>query len=450
MKNNKVLVIIGVIFLNLLVLYTLGQSLMGKASQYDKILSEARQYAKEELCSKSIKRYNDAIVIKDTLDVRLEMLDVYEKGIDIGEFTSTYDIFTAVTSMVEIYREESRAYEEACALFMKYGKYQECANILMQARDLKVTSDGIEKYRSDVRYKYTKYYSMYSEILPVFDGIYTVQTDGTYTFLSDETSPNYHGTYTYATSFSEGYAFVKKLHTDGTERAFIINKEEERQAYLNGVETSSGIGKAKDEKGNDILLLAGKIGEKYKYYNIEGKEVFGDYAFAGRFRNNVAAVMEAEGKWKLIDGTGKAIVDKTFSDVILNEFDECAPKGLIIAKDGEKYHIYDLEGKKVGNFECDGAKAFTDDYAAFRSGDLWGFVDAEGKVIIEPQYENAKSFSNSMGAVQMGGVWFFINPQNEVVIDEPYEDVSYLNDKGICFVKFDGYWSYIKMYYTGK
>ena len=183
------------------------------------------------------------------------------------------------------------------------------------------------------------------------------------------------------------------------------------------------------------MLLACKVGDKYKYFDINGKEVFGEYVYAGRFRNNVAAVQEAEGKWKLIDGTGNPITDKTFSDVVLNEFDECAPKGYIIAKESNQYHIYDIKVKQIGEFACDGAKAFVDDYAAFKNGELWGFVDTEGKVIIEAQYDDAKSFSNKMGAVNIGGVWNFINPNNEIVIQETFEDVSYLNDKGICFVK---------------
>lgn len=448
--NNKVLIIVAVILLNVLVLYMIGQSLLGKTSQYDKTLNEARAYAEQELCSKSIDKYNEAIIIKDSLKVRLEMLDVYEKGLDIGEFTNSYDIFTAVSTMVETFREEKVAYEEACALFMKYSKYEECAEALMLARDLNVTSDKIEEYREQVRYQYTKYFAMYTEVLPVFNGMYTVKTDDGYTFLNDEGSPDFDGTFIEASSFSEGYAFVKSSHPDGNDRSIVINKEGERQAYLNGVESSSGVGKAKNKSGDDIYLLSCKVGEKYKYFDINGEEAFGDYAFAGRFRNNVAAVMESEGKWKLIDGTGKAIVDKTFSDVVLNEFDECAPKGLIFAKEGGKYHIYDLNGKQVGDFSCDDAKAFVDDYAAFKSGEQWGYVDSNGKIIIEPQYEDAKSFSYNMAGVKTSGGWVFINPSNEIVIQETFEDVDYLNNKGICFVKTDSYWCYLKMYYTGK
>ncbi len=452
MKNNKSLIIISIVLLNILVIFMVGQSLLGKSSQQDKLLEEARSLAKKELCSRSIDKYNEALLVKDELDIRLEMVSVYEKGLSINEFTNTYDVFNSVVTMVDLYKDEPIAYEKAADLLIKYQQYDSCAKILMQARDLKVTSENIEKYRNQVRYKYMKYFAMYTDIMPSFNGMYTVATQDGYVFLNDEGSPDVKGTFISATSFSEGYAVVKQIQSDGKERLFILNKEGARQAYLEGIESSSGVGKAKDKNANDILLLSCKVGDKYKYYDIEGNAVFGEYAFAGRFRNNIAAVMEAEGKWRLIDGTGKPIVDTVFSDVVLNEFDECAPKGLIIAKTGDKYHIYDLKGKQVGDFACDDAKAFVDDYAAFKSGEKWGFVDATGKVIIEPQYEDAKSFSNAMGAVKRGVMWSFINAKNEIVIEEEFSDVSYLNDKGICFVKDvkGEYWSYLQMYYTGK
>lgn len=450
MKNNKTLIIIGVILLNILVVFMIGQSLMGKTTQYEQLLTEARSLAEQELCSKSIAKYNEAILIKDELEVRIEMIDVYEKGIDIGELTNTYDIMSSVTAIVDAFRQEPRAYEEACELFLKYDKYEECAKVLMQARDLRVTSEKIEAYRSQVRYQYTKYFAMYTEVLPAFDGMYTVKVETGYTFLNDEGSPDFDGTFITASSFSEGYAFVKASHPDGTDRSFLVNKDGERQVYLNGVEHSSGVGRAKDADGNDVLLLACKLGDRYKYLDVSGNEAFGEYEYAGRFRNNVAAVRESEGSWKLINGAGKAITDTVFEDVVLNEFEECAAKGFIIAKTGGKYRIYNLKAQQVGDFTCDGAKAFVDEYAAFRSGDQWGFVDTQGKVIIQPQYEDAKSFSNSMGAVKVGEGWVFINPKNEVVIQETFEDVDYLNGKGICFVKSEGYWSYLKMYYTGK
>ncbi len=451
MKNNKVLIIVGVLFLNIIAVYMIGQSLMGKNTQYEQSLIDARGFYEQELCSKSIDKYNEAVLSKDTLEVRLEMLDVYERGIDIGEFTKTYDIYASVTTMVDIYREIPLAYEEACEFFLKYDRYEECAQILMQARDLEVVSDKIEEYRAQIRYRYTLYYSMYEELLTMYGDTYTVKTGEVYSFLTGEGSQINCGEYLAASSFSEGYAFVKKMHPEtAEERGFIIDKTGARQTYLDGVESSSGVGKAKDAEGVNLYLLSCKVGETYKYFDINGKEMFGDYLFAGRFRNNVAAVKEAEGKWKLINGTGAAITDQVFEDVILNEFDECDPKGLIFAKVGNQYHLYDWQGNRVGDFNCDYAKAFVDDYAAFQKDGLWGYVDAQGNVIIEPQYEDAKSFSYTMAGVKSNGSWNFINAKGEIVVEETFEDVDYLNEHGVCFVKKDGYWSYLKMFYTGR
>ena len=48
-KNNKVLIIIGVILLNVLVLFMLGQSMLGKTSEYDKTLAEATAEEKNRI-----------------------------------------------------------------------------------------------------------------------------------------------------------------------------------------------------------------------------------------------------------------------------------------------------------------------------------------------------------------------------------------------------------------
>lgn len=450
MKNNKMLIIIGVVLLNIIVVFMFAQSMLGKTSAYDQTLIDARALVEQNLCSKAIEKYNEAIVIEDTLDVRLEVIKAYEKGLEIGEFTNTYSIFTEIRTIVDTYKTDVAVYEAAAEIFIKYEKYEDCANLLMQARDLKVTSEKIEQARAAVRYKYMKVYSMYTDVMPTFGGMITAISENEYSFLSDEGSPDLSAGYVYATSFSEGYALVKTLDAEGNEVSFVINKDGQRQFYVENVESSSGVGKAMNKDKQPILLLTCKSGDTYDYYDMNGNKILSGYSFGGRFRNNVAAVKDADGKWRIINGLGESVSDKVFEDVILNEFDECAPLGHIIAKENGAYHIYDINLNQVGDFSCEYAKAFVDDYAAFRTGELWGFVGADGTVIIEPQYEDAKSFSNLMGAVKTEEGWALINPANEVVVDEIFEEVSYLNDKGICFVKFDGYWSYLDMYYTGK
>lgn len=451
MKNNKTLVIIAVVFMNILVVFMFAQSLLGKTSVYDQTLSEARALVEQNLCSKAIDKYNEAILIEDTLETRIEMIKAYERGLEIGEFTNPYSVYVDINTIVDAYRTDVAVYEAACDIFLKYQKYEDCANLLMQARDLEVTSEKIEEARETVRYKYNKVYNMYVDVMPTFDGMITaVSEGGEYSFLSDEGNPDLSGGYTYATSFSEGYAFVKTVDSEGRDSAFVINKEGQRQFYIDEAVSSYGVGKAYDKNNQLLLLLTCKTKKGYAFYNLNGEVVLDGYTFAGRFRNNLAAVKDADKNWRIIDGTGNFVSEKTFEDIVLNEFGECAPKGLIIAKENGSYHIYDNKLQQIGDFSCESAKAFVDDYAAFSKNGKWGFVDVEGNVIIEPQYKDAKSFSNLMGTVKTDEGWVLINPKNQIVVDEAFEDAGYLNSKGICFVKLDGCWSYLDMYYTGK
>ena len=97
--------------------------------------------------------------------------------------------------------------------------------------------------------------------------------------------------------------------------------------------------------------------------------------------------------------------------------------------------------------KVDDARAFIDDLTAFKSGDKWGFVNSKGDIVIKAQYEDAKAFSKGIAGVKMNGAWNFINESNKVVIEGNYEEAGYLCDNGKCFVKMNGRWSVLNMYY---
>lgn len=448
MKNNKVLLIIGVVLMNLLVVFMIGKSLMGQETDYDVSLQEARSLAEKELYSRAITAYEEAAEQEPSVELYLEMIEAYKKGILSGEFSRASSAISDAAEYVDKFPEDPALYEAVCALMMEYEEYEDCAELLQEANGRHVTSDGLKALIQQLRYLYDYSYSMYTQVMPESGSLYVVERDGVYSYLDENGASELDDGFTFATPFGNGYAYVRIMSPDGTEKHVVITSEGERYSYLTDIETSSGVGAAKDAEGETLLLLACKSGETYSYYNIEGEKVFGSYAFAGRFRNNVAAVKETNGQWKLIDGSGNQIVNKTFTDVALNELDECAPKGVIFAQEGGKYSMYDPYGERIGSFTCDGAKPFVDQYAAFKQGQQWGYVDMEGNVVIQPQYTDAKSFSNKLAAVRTEAGWVCIDPQNQVVINEVFEDVLYLTDAGLCFVKTEGFWSCLEMYYT--
>lgn len=448
MKSNKLLIVVAILLLNVLVVYMVGQNLLGKASDYEIKLEEARNLAESDLCVRAIKAYEEALGYEDTLDIRLELLTVYEKALETGEYSRSNSLYSKVAGITEVYPKESKAYEAACQFLMKYEKYDTCAELLMKAKEVHVFSDELDSILKEVRYKHKISYTTYSQISTLYNDSYLVEVDGIYNHLDMETNTLRDGNYSYASGYSEGYAFVRVGEEQGDFRSYVIDKSGVRQCYLDGVTESSGVGVGGKKDDKNVLLLAGKKDGRYQYYDMTGTVLFGDYLFAGRFRNNIAAVQEAEGQWKLINSEGKAIIDTVFEDVILNEFDECAPKGMIFAKSEGKYRLYNMKGEQVGDFTCDDAKPFIESVSAFCVDGKWGFVNAQGQVVIEPQYEDAKAFSMGIAAVKVNGSWDFINEAGEVVIDGDYEEAGHLFKGGKCFVKMNGRWAVLHMYYT--
>jgi len=434
MKVDKKWIVLLIVAFNILAGIVTIPTWFQSNQKYSEALDKARSFYSEDLCVKSIQAYNDVITIKDTLPIRKEMIDTYRKGIDNGEYVSTYSIQKFLYSTIDAYRKDNQVYEYVGQFFFDKQLYEDCAAILNQAKKLGVKSDQISALTDSIRYKYRRDYSMYSDVIQSESGYYTVHTD-TYGFLKSNLSSTIGSHYKFASPFAGGYALVK---TD--EYTFLVNEAGIRQTYFdNNIVDSTGV-------GNE--LLACKINDSYSYYNLKGELAFGNYLYAGRFRNNIAAV-EDESGWKLIDPSQKYLSDTVFEDIKLNKLGDCAAHGIIFAKINNKYKMYDAKIAPIASFECDDADLFfTDEWAAFKSGDKWGFVDKDGKVQIEPQYEEARSFSNGLAGVKVDGKWSFINNKNVVVINDQFDDVDYFNPAGICFVKRENYWSTISLYYT--
>lgn len=447
-KKNRMYVIIGILVLNLLVLFTIGQSFLGKTSGYALYVEQAQALAQKGLYSRAVEQYQSAIGVKDTVELRKEELSAYEGGVANGEFNNAYTVSVAVKEAVNAHNKAPELYEQGAQILYGLEQYQDCADLLMQARDLEVTSDALIGLTEQIRGLSVKTYAMYEEVQPSFDGMIRVFQDGEYQYLKANGSPCLKGGFVQASSFNQGLAYVQ-ADTGEKTQGFIIDQNGQRQAYLpDEVLSCSGAGMAKDEKGNDILLFACETENGYIYCNASGEKVLGDYAFAGRFRNNIAAVQGQDGSWQLINGQGLPAVEGSFESVVLNEFDECAPKGLIFAKSGGKVSLYNSAGEKIEGFSCDDARAFADDYAAFCKNGLWGYIDASGSVVIEPQYQDAHSFSNGMAGVYNGDAWYVIDGTGKTVMDASFEDVGSLTEDGVLFVKQDGSWSYLTFYYT--
>ncbi|MCR4614914.1 MAG: WG repeat-containing protein [Clostridiales bacterium] len=478
MKNNKLLAIIGLIFLNVVAGYLVISVAISGASKFEKTVKKAQDYCDQKLYQKSIEEYDKALAIKDSPEICVKQIEVYDKGIEYGEFTNSYDMQISVDNMVEKYYKNAKVYEAACNLCMKYENYEACVRYVKQAKSQKVKTDALNKIYEEIRYVYQNEYTMYENVSTEINGDYLVETNGMVSVIDAKGESVVPGKYLWATHFSPEmkvgktsvkYAIVSKYDNESKQINYIVDNTGKKEIYIDGqINGAYAISEVKEGNVSKYIFPC-HIGNQHFYYSFDPvteqvKQISGPYLFAGAYRNGLAAVKIAENNWQIIDGSGKP-VDKDFTDVVLNEAAECSPKGLIIAAKNGKYQIYKLNksGKPevVKDFSCDGAKAFVDGtYAAYKSGDKWGFVDSAGKVLIDPKYQDARSFSQGMAAVSVNGLWKFINTSDNVVIDSTKVDEStdsgatgFTNVKdfsasGKCFVEDGGYWTSLQLYYV--
>ncbi len=137
---------------------------------------------------------------------------------------------------------------------------------------------------------------------------------------------------------------------------------------------------------DDILtygngLYAVKRGDKQYYLNAKGKERFGAWEMAGRFRDGFATVKK-EGKYGIINHKGKQILPCEY------DYSNRAPEEYIF-HDGMA--IIEKEGK-------------------------YGFIDTKGDIVIPIQYPKVFYFSEGLAPVCKNNVWGYIDKENNEVI----------------------------------
>ena len=112
-----------------------------------------------------------------------------------------------------------------------------------------------------------------------------------------------------------------------------------------------------------------------------------------------------------------------------------------------RYILVDGSGKQIGSLEFEDATLFMGEQpAAVKIGGKWQFINKDGKLVSDKSYEGAKSFLNGLAAVCINGKWGFVDEAENVVIEPKFQDASYFNEKGSCFVKMNDKWQLLKLY----
>lgn len=151
--------------------------------------------------------------------------------------------------------------------------------------------------------------------------------------------------------------------------------------------------------------------------------------------------MKYNGKWGIIDRTGRFIV-QPFLDISPGYFNE----GYAVADGQEgKLGFLNMKGEWAISPQYRNATSFCEGLAAVQESDKWGFINPKGDYVIPPEYEDTGIFREGLVAVKKNGKWGFINPKGDYVIQPKYEDTRVFRE-GLAAVKKDGKWGFINKF----
>ncbi len=399
--------------------------------EYAGLKTEAEESLAEGLYEQAIELYKNTLEYKNSVQTYLTIEDIYEQYYAEEHTAFVRECYIAdMAQAAAEYPEREEFWLAQIELHQEAENDSKAYDVAKKAKNSGVDGEKLDTLYQQLLYEVELDYKLYTEMKTCLNGYITVNDGNQWTVLDES-----------GEACSSKYQFIGLINDDGMG---IYTNDIDTRLLDDHEVTRARLGMGIEDAGyytESSGYVPVKIEGKWKYMNTSGEFLPGEFEEAGCFYNNKAAVKQEDG-WYLIDHEGNAVSEK-YTDIKLDLQGNYVQGEVILAKEKDKYHIYDAEFQQIGDFACDDMDICLDNgLIAFKQGEKWGYVDTEGNIVVEPQYEEAKSFSNHMAAVRdENGLWGFINRNYDLVIACEYEDVSYFNQSESCMVSVtDGVW----------
>ncbi|WP_282925729.1 WG repeat-containing protein [Helcococcus kunzii] len=431
MNNYKKLVPAGLIIMFALSVFYFFNEKANLEKKYINTVAEARELRKEKVDVDSINSYHEALDMKKTPEIYIELAEYYkelekkDEAISIGE------------NLNRDFPKEVKGYEFLVNLYAKEKDYTNMFATYEEFKSRKLSSKAIEEIYTKNEYVY-QINELMNEVKVPSNGLVAFREGDKWGYMDKSLKATITSKYKYTDLFRNNRAYV----TTASDEHYYIDKKGEKRHDLMNIE---GIEKA------GVISVKGftaKTKEGWNIYDLSNNKMAGPFDEVSNVENSLI-VATKDGKTKIYNLDNKKAYDIE-GEIINNEYNMPIENDRIFSKVGDKVNLYDSEGKLIAEGFED-AKPFITNGAAVKKNGKWGFINFDGEVVIEYQYEDAKSLSNSHAAVKKGGKWGYINTKNEMVIPAQFEEASNMTNDGILIVKLDGRWNLISLYkYSGN
>ncbi|MGM9603113.1 MAG: WG repeat-containing protein [Faecousia sp.] len=435
MKSLKKILPVVLVVLLSLAWYSFFSGTVDKASTHNDWLRKAEESMEARLYEQAIECYKESLKYDASEEVYLLIKQAY--GILYEEehtafFRSQY--IQDMASAALAYPENEIFWLTQVELYQEENNINQAFYTLKDAINRGVKSEKIQALYKQLLYSVKMDYKQYTDFKTALNGYIAVSDGGSWFVTNDEGEP-----------VTSNYRFVGLINDDG--KGIYVNSIDTR--LLDRMEvTRARFAIEVEEAGyynERVDLVPVKMDGVWRYMNTGGAFLPGEFETAGSFYGEQAAAKTTNG-WVTINTAGTQ-VKLNFEDVKLDLYGCHIQNGILLAKQGGKYHLYDLELKQIGDFSADDVDICVDATGiAFQQNGKWGFVNTEGVIVVPPQYTQAKSFANGYAAVcNEQGLWGFINDKFELVIDYAFLDAHYFTQAETCLVsEKEGYMQFMK------
>lgn len=425
MKISKVII---PVFLVLLIAFSWISVLRGlgeNISSYSEYMKSAEISIEDGLYEQAIEFYKKSIEYKGDKDTYYKIKDVYDKYYK-EEHTPTVRssyIDDMETASAE-YPKEADFWVTIANLYLDASNYKAAYKCVKEGINFGAKSEELNSIYNELTYKTKVDFKLYDDVYTSLNGYISVNEGNKWSLLDGK-----------GEMIDTDYEYIGLMNDKG--KGFYKNNIDTRILDEKGV-TRARFDFDIEEAGildESTGYTPVKIDGNWKYVNMNGGFLKGEFDKAGSFFNDTAAVCKDD-VWYIIDSKGDKVSDKTFKDIKLDLYGCHLQSGIIIAMENDKYHLYKEDLSQISDFECDDIDICIDgNLIAFMNNDKWGFVDVNGKIVVDPTYNNAKSFSNKLAAVcNDRNLWGYINESYDLVIDYEFEDAFYFNSDEVSIV----------------